>query len=98
MEIRLWGTNPLKENQIESNEKIDRARRYKQIMECLDGKELTFREIAEEMYRRGFTPTNELLYSQPRVSELVRKGRIEPIGKKKCIETNKMVSVFKVIE
>ena len=98
MEIfkRLWGSNPMIENQLESLEKVDLNKRYKQILEVMGKKKLTFREIAEEMYKKGYTPSIETTYSQPRVSELVRKGLIEPVGKTKSNVSGKMVTVFKV--
>ena len=93
---RLWGTNPMKENQIDSLEKVDLNKRYKQILEVMGNKKLTFREIAQEMYKRGYTPSIETTYSQPRVTELVQKGLIEPIGKTKSEVSGKLVTVFKV--
>ena len=98
MDFRFWGSYPMKENRRESNEKVDRNKRYTQIIECMNDRPMTFREIAEEMYERGYTPTPELLYSQPRVTELVRKGQIEPVGKTKSKQTGKTVTVFKVIK
>ena len=93
---RLWGNNPMKENQIESLETVDSNKRYIQIMEVMGDKELNFREIAEEMYKKGYTPTPELLYSQPRVTEMVQKGMLEPTGKVRSNVSGKMVTVFKV--
>lgn len=94
MKERIPGTNPVIENQIISNQSVSRNKRYAQIKEVLKGKELTFREIAEEMYQKGYTPSSETTYSQPRVTELVQKGYIEPIGTTKSPITGKTVTVF----
>lgn len=93
---RLWGTNPMKENQVDSLGKVDLRKRYSQIIEVMGNKKLNFREIANEMYKKGYTPSPETTYSQPRVTELVRLGVIEPIGKAKSSVSGKLVTVFKV--
>lgn len=93
---RLWGTSPMIENQIDSLEKVDLRKRYNQILEVMGKKKLNFREIAMEMYKKGYTPSPETTYSQPRVTELVRLGIIEPIGKEKSNVSGKLVTVFKV--
>lgn len=96
MEVRRYGTNPMKENQLEANESIDRQKRYRQILEVLEGKEMTFRDIAYAMYEKGYTPSPETTFSQPRVTELVQQGKIEPLGKVVSNFTGKKVSVFGV--
>ena len=65
-------------------------------MEVMEDKELTFRDVAEEMYKKGYTPTTELLYSQPRVSEMVKIGLLEPVGKTRSNVSGKIVTVFKL--
>ena len=56
---------------------------------------MTAKEIANEMYMRGMIPTNERNFTSPRITEMLRDGRIEPVGKKKCDWTGKTVTVFK---
>lgn len=92
------GENPMLENRALANESIDRNKRYAQVKEILKGKKMTFREIAQAMYERGYTLSPETTYSQPRVSELVQKGEIEPVGKVKSEITGKSVSVFQLRE
>lgn len=99
IEKRNYTENPILENRSDSNLSVNRAKRYMQINEIMsDGKPRTFRMIAQEMFYNGFTPTPELLYSQPRVTELVKMGKLEPIGKTICETTGKKVSVFKLRE
>lgn len=95
--LRL-GENPMLENQLIANESIDRNKRYIQIKEVLKDKKMTFREIAKAMYEKGYTISPETTYSQPRVTELVQKGEIEPIGKVKSDITGKTVTVFRLRE
>lgn len=98
MEELRFGQNPMLENQLLANESINKQKRYAQIKEILKGKKMTFREIAQAMYESGFTIGPETTYSQPRVTELVRKGEIEPIGKTKSKITGKTVTVFQLRE
>lgn len=92
---RRLGENPLIENQIEAYESVDKQKRYKQIIEILtEGKEMTAKEIAVEMYKRGYTPTSERNFASPRITELLRTGILDVIGRKKCEYSGKSVSVF----
>ena len=85
------------ENRNLANESVDKQLRYMQILGILDGgKEMTAKEIAVEMNKRGYIPTDERNYSSPRITELCIKGILEPVGKKKCEYTGKTVTVFKV--
>ena len=84
------------ETRTESYESIDKNLRYSQILECLDGKEMTAKEIAVEMYKKGYIPSDERNFTAPRLTELSIKGIVEPVEKKKCSYTGKTVSVYKV--
>ena len=84
------------ENRAEAHETVDKQLRYMQIIEILDGKEMTAKEIAVEMKKKGYIPTDERNFAAPRLTELSIKGIVEPIGKKKCSYTGKTVSVYKI--
>lgn len=84
------------ENRGLANEQVDRKKRYIQITEVLEGKELTAKEIAVEMCKRGYIPNTERNFTAPRLTELSYMGIVEPIGKKKCEYTGKTVSVFRL--
>lgn len=75
-------------------EKVDKQRRYRQICEILHGRTMTAKEVAVEMMRRGFTPTDERNSASPRIHELEEFGEIERIGKKKCEYTGKSVWIY----
>lgn len=95
---RLIGEIPTYDTRSESNNTIDRKKRYKQIIEILsEGKELTAKEIAVEMWNRGYIPTSERNFTAPRLTELSYKGIVEPCGKEKCKYTGKNVAVYKLI-
>lgn len=91
---RQYGDAVTPSTRGEANESVDKQKRYQQILEVLDGKELTAKEIAVEMQRRGYIPTSERNFTAPRLTELSHKGIVEPIGKKKCQYTNKTVAVY----
>jgi hypothetical protein len=84
------------ETRTESYEKVDKTLRYSQILECLDGKEMTAKEIAVEMYKKGYIPSDERNFTGPRLTELSIKGIVEPIRKQKCEYTGKTVSVYRI--
>lgn len=95
-ERRSYGENPTIETRHESHEKVDKKKRYRQIIEILDGKEMTAKEISVEMWRKGYIPTTERNFVSPRLTELGQQGVVEPIGKKKCSYTGKTVTVWSV--
>ncbi len=96
---RLPGEIPMLETRSESYEMVDKKKRYTQIFEVLaGGKTLTAKEIAVEMCNRGYIPTSERNFSSPRITELLRNGSLDCVGKKRCSYTGKTVSVFKLRE
>lgn len=97
-ERRQYGDAVTPSTRGEANETVDRETRYKQILEVLQGKELTAKEIAVEMQRRGEIPTSERNFTAPRLTELSHNGVVEPIGKKKCQYTGKTVAVYAIRE
>jgi len=99
MEYRRVGEIPTLETRKLSHDSIDKKTRYKQIYEILKGgKELTAKEIAVEMCRRGYATTSERNTSGPRLTELSQTGIVEPVGKKKCSYSGKRVAVYKLLK
>lgn len=96
MEKRRIGEIPTLETKSESNESVDRTKRYKQIVEILKGypNGLTAKEIAILMYSNKQIPIPERNFTAPRLTELSKKGIVEPIGKKTCQYTRKTVAVY----
>lgn len=83
------------ETRTDAEKSVDRKVRYRQITECLkEQKEMTVKEIAVRMMRKGYIPTSERNFTAPRLTEMSHKGMVEPIGKKKCGYTGRMVTVY----
>ena len=93
---RHWGEHTTLETRQESYESVDKQRRYEEILECLGNRQMTAKEIANEMWLKGYIPTNERNFTAPRLTELCKSGVVDVIGKKKCNYTGKTVSVFEV--
>lgn len=86
-----------KDTRRESLESVDKEKRYRQILECMDNQSLTAKETAVEMYKRGYIPTTERNFSAPRLTELEKKGIVEIVGKKKCEYTGKTVAIYRKV-
>lgn len=84
------------ETRSESEQEVDKQKRYRQIIEILtENKEpMTAKEIAVEMHKRNLIPSNERNYAAPRLTELSKGGIVDTLGKKKCDYTNKSVTVY----
>lgn len=92
---RLPGEFVTLETKAIANEEVDKQKRYTQIIEILEeGKQMTAKEIAVEMCKKGYIPTSERNFTAPRLTELSQKGIVEPIGKIKCQYTGKTVAVY----
>ena len=104
MEERMIGEFTTLETRAESHEKVDKQKRYSQIIECLleaeKGQErgLTAKECAVMMMQKGYVPTSERNWCAPRLTELSQNGVVEPIGKKICSYTGKRVAVYALRE
>lgn len=84
------------ETRGESHEKVDKKIRCSQILEILEEKgSLTAKEIAVEMYKRGWIPTSERNFASPRLTEMLHDGRVETCGKKPCQYSGVKVALFK---
>ena len=66
LERRGYGEMTSFETRKESYDTVDKRQRYTQIKEILLNNELTAKEIAVEMYKKGFIPNTERNFSAPR--------------------------------
>lgn len=71
------------------------SERHKQILEILKNKEMTTREIAQELYKKGYTNTADVNNARPRITELESLGFVTTDKTKKCNITNKEVAVYR---
>lgn len=88
------GEVPTLSTRAESFEKVDRKRRYKQILSILGNRQMTAKEIAVEMHKKGMAQSADRNYAAPRLTEMQKDGRVEQVGKKVCTYTGKTVAVY----
>ena len=80
MEERRAGEFTTYETRGEAHEKVDKRKRYSQILECLmENGSLTAKECAVIMMQKGYVPTSERGWCAPRMTEMSQNGIIEPI-------------------
>lgn len=97
-EKRNPGEVPTLETRHDAYETVDKQVRYNQIIECLTERpRLTAKEIAVMMKNKGYIPTDERNFAAPRLTEMSKKGMVEPVGKKVCQWTGKKVAVYSLI-
>ena len=83
------------ETRHDANEKVDRQKRYSQIIECLtENGELTAKECAVIMMAKRYIPTSERGYTAPRMTELTHDGVLEVVGKTVDAYTGRKVAVY----
>lgn len=82
-----------------ANELVDRKGMYTKILEIMKkfDRPMSAKEIAIELFRRGLTPNDSRQQVAPRLTELSRQGKIEPVGDKKRDEYSGIrVSVYQI--
>lgn len=72
------------------------SERHKQILEILKDKEMTTREIAQELHKKHYTNTADVNNARPRVTELEKLRLVIADKTKKCNVTNKEVAVYRI--
>lgn len=96
MEFRHYGENTTLECRHDSNEAVDKKKRYAQILSIFnEGGAFSAKEIAVIMCQRGYIPTTERNFSAPRITELCQDGLLEPVGKDECQYTGKTVTFYR---
>lgn len=72
------------------------SERHKHVLEILQDKEMTTREIAQELYKRHYTNTADVNNARPRITELESLGFVTSDKSKKCNVTNKEVAIYRM--
>lgn len=85
------------ETRHDSHEKVNKEKRYMQIKEILGSREMTAREVAAELFKRGYTTSTDRNNAAPRLTELVDKCELEIAGKKFDEQTGRNVATYKII-
>jgi len=86
-----------KQTQLESYEQITDAAeiRKKMILNALsEHGEMTAQELAVELHKCGHIPSDERNFTAPRLTELRKEGKVEPVDKKSCAKTGRKVTVW----
>ena len=73
--------------------------RYDQIIYILKNNPegMTAKEIAVKLYELKLIPSTERNFVSPRLTELVKQGKVKTIGKRVCQYSNRKVAVFRII-
>ena len=74
---------------------VNRENMYKWILEVLGDSEMTAREIAIVLHNRCLIPLPIRQATAPRLTELVRKGKVEVVGIKVDEESKKTVGIYR---
>ena len=85
------------ETRHDSHEKVNKEKRYEQIKDILNGKSMTAREVAEQLYKKGLTTNLDRNNAAPRLTELVDRCEIEVAGKKYDEQTGRNVATYRII-
>lgn len=89
-----------KETRLESYEKITPVAeiRKKMILNILRTHgEMTAQELAVELHKHGYIPSDERNFTAPRLTELRKDGKVKPTGKKQCDKTGRTVTIWAVV-
>lgn len=86
------------DTRFDSFQSTNRKRLYQLITSVLKeySEGMTAREIAIKLYNQGFLLSNERQATAPRLTEMVDKGLIVVVGKKKDTVTQKQVAVYAI--
>ena len=86
------------ETRAESNRAIDKKARENQVLEILsDGIERTARQVAFEMFERGFTNDKERNNASARLTKQLEDRKVVVVGKALDKITGKKVAVYKIV-
>lgn len=81
-----------------ANEEVPRKVRYTQIVKILKANKepMTAKAIAIEMFKKNLIPSDERNFVAPRLTELSRKGIVEPVDKVYCDYSGKLVCRYQL--
>lgn len=84
----------------ESYENVNFSKKESQVLEIMKdfNRPVSAREIALEMYKRGYSLTPDRNSAAPRITALLEKGVVDCIGKEKCKYTHVNVGMFVIRE
>ncbi|MCL2053148.1 MAG: hypothetical protein FWG90_01740 [Oscillospiraceae bacterium] len=94
------GENITAKTRRKSLKRIERSmnKRESQVLIALGVQQLTAQEIADVMFKMGFTADNNRNNASPRLTSLKEQELVEVIGTRVCEKTKRQVSVWQKIE
>lgn len=99
MEKRRMGELTTLECRADANEEVDKALRRRQVKSILrEGGEMSAKEVAVEMFKRGYVGSDDRNFASPRLNEMCKNGDVEQLGKKICQYSGRPVTVFAIRE
>lgn len=94
---REYGEMTTLECRSESHEKVDKAKRRREILFIMKGnKIMTAMEVANELLNHGFVNRLDRNNAAPRLTEMCQDGTVDVVGKKKDEWTGKMVTCYQI--
>ena len=94
---RQFGEATTLECRSESHEKVDKAKRRREILFIMKGNRImTAMEVANELLNHGFVNRLDRNNAAPRLTEMCQDGTVDVVGKKKDEWTGKMVTCYQV--
>lgn len=86
------------QTRAESNMTVDKKARENQVLDILsDGLERTARQVAFEMYERGFTNDRERNNASARLTRLLEDRKVVVVGKALDSITGKKVAIYRKV-
>lgn len=94
---REYGEATTNECRSESHEKVDKAKRRREILFIMKGNRImTAMEVANELLNHGFVNRLDRNSAAPRLTEMCQDGTVDVVGKKKDRWTGKMVTCYQI--
>lgn len=94
---RQFGEATTLECRSESHEKVDKAKRRREILFIMKGNRImTAMEVANELLNHGFVNRLDRNNAAPRLTEMCQDGTVDVVGKKKDEWTGKMVTCYQI--
>lgn len=94
---REYGEATTLECRAESHEKVDKAKRRREILFIMKGNRImTAMEVANELLNHGFVNRLDRNNAAPRLTEMCQDGTVDVVGKKKDRWTGKMVTCYQI--
>lgn len=94
---REYGEVTTLECRAESHEKVDKAKRRREILFIMKGNRImTAMEVANELLNHGFVNRLDRNNAAPRLTEMCQDGTVDVVGKKKDRWTGKMVTCYQI--